>query len=49
MVEFRDYLLLFCSNGVSRSGTFYVLMYSWDQFKAEQKANIFQTVKKMRT
>ena len=39
----------FCSNGVGRSGTFCVLMYSLNQFKAEQKAEIFQTVKKMRT
>ncbi|XP_065904635.1 receptor-type tyrosine-protein phosphatase S-like isoform X2 [Dysidea avara] len=37
-----------CNNGIGRSGTFCALMSSLERFKAEQMADIFQTVKKMR-
>ena len=36
------------SNGVGRSGTFCALVSSLERFKAEQMADIFQTIKKMR-
>ena len=42
-------LLLLCSDGIGRSGTFCALIVSMNQFKAEQKVDIFQTIKIMRT
>ena len=42
-------LLLLCSDGTGRSGTFCALIISMNQFKAEQKVDIFQTIKIMRT
>ena len=38
-----------CSDGIGRSGTFCALMISIYQFKAEQKADIFQIIRTMRS
>ena len=43
------YLIATCSDGVGRSGTFCALMISIYQFKAEQKVDIFQIVRSMRS
>ena len=42
-------LLMSRSDGVGRSGTFCALTISLNQFKAEQKVDIFQIIKIMRT
>ena len=39
----------FQSDGVGRSGTFCAIMISVNQFKAEQKVDIFQIIKIIRT
>ena len=41
-------ILFLCSNGAGRSGTFCAMVASLERFKAEQMADIFQTIKKMR-
>ena len=38
-----------CSDGAGRSGTFCSLMISINQFKAEQKVDIFEIIKSMRS
>ena len=38
-----------CSDGIGRSGTFCALMISIYQFKAEQKVDIFQIIRSMRS
>ena len=38
-----------CSDGVGRSGTFCAIAISINQFKAEQKVDIFQIIRIMRT
>lgn len=42
-------LLAVYSDGVGRSGTFCALMISMNQFKAEQKVDVFQIVRSMRS
>ena len=41
-------LFCFCSDGVGRSGTFCALVISINRFKAEQMADVFQTIITMR-
>ena len=48
MKHYFDYLL-FCSDGVGRSGTFCALMVSINRFKAEQMVDVFRTIITMRT
>ena len=42
-------LLIPCSDGVGRSGTFCAIAISVNQFKVEQKVDIFQIIRIMRT
>ena len=40
---------MLCSDGVGRSGTFCALLICINQYKVEQKVDIFQVIKIMRT